>query len=957
MTTNRVNTNRMRIPHGMVLLLAVFVFGMTAQPYPISGASAFYLDKHLWLDGMPFVANPLWGVIIRALAWASPIHAVKLITGFSILCGLVAVSCCYNLNFRLLQLLHKRQRFSTYALCGASAAVFFLLLPPTWIVCTRAHPLSFDVALFLVSLRQLSRYQQFSRKRDLNLFGFLYGLGLVEYSPFLLMSLPLGLLTALLMRQRHQIGWSTSLPALLSVLAGVSIVIPLGAVIANGTNADYVTDSSQLQIIRFILSAQIRQASHAIPSTGWILVCATSVMPWVASVFETRRHLASFHHLSSLFMYTAFAAIAFMILVDEPMAPRSVLPSQSEVVLPYVLVASYFGLIVNYWRGALVRHWKSRHTERVAVRNTLIALLPSCVLLTPIFTIREVDPTPAKVLYQCAEDTLEAMGNRHWLVTDGSLDRLLRICAMEKGKTISLFSVQDGSKECYQRMMASHFEKTRLRSIAQLGVLPITIELMNNESNITDKLAFQVTGNMWLHAGFQSVPERLIYVGQPTTQAPQKLDVNFDRSLRFWSDRAKELRILEAYGGWWGTLSIHLRWQISRLANDFGTYLQQHGEHERARLAYQVSREAHEDNASALLNLASFADEEVISSEDLKIALELPIHDLVSRHGRIHELTNVLKIKSQSSSREPDLSDQMRREFQKAIHEYRSGDFEKAQTTLDKILHREPDNQTVWYLKGIIANLSGDEEAWASSWKFMTTLESPWAIFLVLQGEKELKQGHPDKGLQYFADALRLRPFDPRIVKATARAEFRHGEEKRRVEELVTRLLSLNPEDAWGNFVRGIFQYERGELDFAESSLRVAVKELAIPQAFNNLAWILTMRGALDEALENVMNALDKDQSFAPAWDTLGVILMHKDRLDEAQAALDRAITIVPDDWDIQVHRAQLYRTKGSSNEAIRILQSLDPEKTELAKSQLEEYWELCAQLGLPTSDSSRSTR
>ena len=76
---------------------------------------------------------------------------------------------------------------------------------------------------------------------------------------------------------------------------------------------------------------------------------------------------------------------------------------------------------------------------------------------------------------------------------------------------------------------------------------------------------------------------------------------------------------------------------------------------------------------------------------------------------------------------------------------------------------------------------------------------------------------------------------------------------------------------------------------------------------------------------------------MAPAWDTKGFVLLKLDRLAEAEAALQKALTLQPTDPIIQFHMAQLYARKGLTQDALKLAEGLLSRATEVSPSDFEQ--------------------
>ena len=932
--------------------LAILVFGMLAGTHPVAGDSAVLLDKHLWLDGLPTAANPVWGLMVRLLARLVPAAPVAVLNWFSVLGGAGAAALFYWLSARLLELVYPGRRPQVYVFSGVSAALCLVVSPPFWIVSSRAHPLSFDALLLLLALFLQTEYQRTRRIGFLHAFSFVYGVGLIEYPVFAVLAWPLAVLTLLLMRKRGHLRRSRrrknlGLSAAWGAIGVLAAAVPACWALTHSPARLWMEDASWLAMLRLMPAAGWKQFSGGFPRTGWVLIGLVTVVPWAVCLVETRRR-ASLRHLPSASLYLVLTGLALVVLFNGPFAPFVLLQEGAPAVLPYFFTASTFGFLVNYWRAAFQRLWEKGGWRAGWLRDGLIALLPAGLFAAPLGVLPAVAPHSTRVLYDCAGETLEAMGERTWLVTDGSLDSLLRLAAYEQGRELEVFSLPDGFDPRYRRMLAARFADARYRSLASVGLLPLLRELLRKEPAMVDRLAFQNSGALWLEAGYDPVPERLVYGGRRPDAPPPDAAGVLDRHRGFWQRMVGRLWLLEQSGSAQGLLARHLRWQISRVANDLGVMLERGGEEAAAREAYRAARTANDLNASAIVNLAE-AGERADEAPALRGELQLPLPMLVARHGHIHRLSNLLTARGDDDAGAPAMPVSIREQFREVAARYQAGDGPGSLEALAAILREDPGNPLAWYLRGLLGAQFGDEAAWQESWQFMERQPRPWPAFLLVAGERLLRAGQTSDGLALYERAFALGPYEPRIVRPVAMAEFSLGTH-RHAEPYIVRLLSLDPGDPWGNFALGTIQFQRGEYALAESSLRVAADRLNLPSAHNNLAWVLALNGKYAEARQQVRAALDLDREFAPAWDTLGVILMREGDLERAATALARALELNPDSWDTRVHYAQLALAAGRDAEAAEAARALERESRAKSPDELADYRALRRQLGLPAT-------
>jgi predicted Zn-dependent protease len=89
------------------------------------------------------------------------------------------------------------------------------------------------------------------------------------------------------------------------------------------------------------------------------------------------------------------------------------------------------------------------------------------------------------------------------------------------------------------------------------------------------------------------------------------------------------------------------------------------------------------------------------------------------------------------------------------------------------------------------------------------------------------------------------------------------------------------------------------------------------------LAWVLQVRGSLDEAEALAREAVGMGSKNANFQDTLGVVLTAKGDVKGAEAAFRKALELVPDAAVVQLHLVELYVKKGETKKAAELAEQL----------------------------------
>jgi len=137
--------------------------------------------------------------------------------------------------------------------------------------------------------------------------------------------------------------------------------------------------------------------------------------------------------------------------------------------------------------------------------------------------------------------------------------------------------------------------------------------------------------------------------------------------------------------------------------------------------------------------------------------------------------------------------------------------------------------------------------------------------------------------------------------------------------------------NALGNHVLGSIQLKNGEYVLAEDSFRKSLEREKSAGVLNDLAWLLQECGLYAEAEKLVRDALQIEARNHCALDTLGVILMKIDRLDEAEKALERSLSVFQGDLRVFVHMAEVQAQKGNKERVLDLVHMLSKKWDQLS--------------------------
>lgn len=220
------------------------------------------------------------------------------------------------------------------------------------------------------------------------------------------------------------------------------------------------------------------------------------------------------------------------------------------------------------------------------------------------------------------------------------------------------------------------------------------------------------------------------------------------------------------------------------------------------------------------------------------------------------------------------------------------------------------------------------------------------ALNLVL-AQAAMGKGNRERARSYIEETLRRQPGYVPALEMMLRVELFEGN-RDAVEKLTEQILNIEPRNAIANYMLGVFHYYREEYLLAEAAYRASIATRKTPEALNDLAYVLYLQRRTEEAEPLIRESIVMNDRNAPAWDTLGTILMALDKLDESQQALQQSLALRPDNASVMLSLALLYEKQGRTNECESIARQVNARQNELSSEQQGTIRELIRRLDNP---------
>jgi len=366
--------------------------------------------------------------------------------------------------------------------------------------------------------------------------------------------------------------------------------------------------------------------SHGLPREGWLIILFVSVVPWLAMLSVVRRGLNDERDWGLYFLHGIMTAIVVAVLLNTRISPFKLMGLNRLLVTPYLLIAMVYGYLAAYW-FLLPSSWVRDPEVALALffRNVFgwFLVMPLIVVLgyTTFSNISETSTQQTRFVQDLADEMIESLDGRDWLVSNGIMDENLMLAASRKGVPLKIINLRSGGSSVYLDYLASQFEESRMQNLAKIGIPALLTEWMRRDPNVHNRIAIMDMPDIWTRYGFVAVPNKLLFLG---TKDASTLDI---KALLAGSEAFYE-RYDEILKKWEASLSDNFMYKYGKrhaglIANNLGVFLEDIGRHEDAFSAYKSARKIDAENVSALLNMSSMVAAGTAEDKDGAIQLEV----------------------------------------------------------------------------------------------------------------------------------------------------------------------------------------------------------------------------------------------------------------------------------------------------------------------------------------------
>ena len=869
-----------------IFLFFVAVYLATLAPGPQPGEAAVWTARQLGLDPFLSPLHPLAGTTSQLFALLNPLRSPH--ASMQALNALLAAGALWLLyeilahlpHFDTADRLRRKSSLRSGTVAGLAGAGMLGFCLPFRQCAGQAGPLPMQILLLLAAGLLVVLYARKRRLILLDALAFLCGIGTAESilfpmsAPFLLLCLA-ALLAA---EQRLRAGVLLRLAAFFA--AGLSLYLFAAWRVYRDPAFDLLGYRSFVHVIRLHGREQVLLLEQTFKQSRWLLVALVTVLPCLL-VLATPRLLATRRclRIGPMLLYAALSGFAAALLFNAPFSPWLLAGRPEGLVFPYVLWAVYGGFLVGYWHALASGHLVHR-AHRAFVRSlqpVILAAASIAIAAGAIFNVRDGAHRHLTLIDSFVNAILDTLGDRQWLLGNGTLDPLLLIAANERGRELHVLNPRLAQHPAYLRHLASQFDDPRLQSLASVGLWPLVNEWIKQEDEISLHFATLVWDRFWDIHGLHALPEGLLFGGyrdlrEIDTQALYK------KNRALWDRWIPEQSSASLTQGRIGETVSWMFGHMSRVANNAGVLFEDRNEPELALNAYGAARALNPENISALMNLA-----------------------LLSR------------------SRNDPAAAGFEQELE-AMGSARLAALHHRSLTAQHGVVRRPEG---YAREGLTWALSGRTGPAIQSFHRAISSGADEKASLGLLASLYLDDGRLDASDEIYSRLLKERPEDPQALLGRFRIALRQGQHEQ-AHAILGQLEQLGAMPIQVRFESAILELQFGNEDAAQQVLQALVRDH--PDMVS--AWAMLALFALadndDEALRSAQDALrEHGQNDLRSLLTLAHIHIAKGQLPEARSTLDQAIRLRPESMPVHEYLLRLEVAERNRGQARRRIEHL----------------------------------
>ena len=511
-----------------------------------------------------------------------------------------------------------RLQYYASVLSGVSAAMCLAFSPPYWMAATMSYYHSFYLLWLATSVFLLLRFGMTTKLAYLYAFCLLYSLGMTQASCFVAFA-PLVFVYAIyVLLASEKLNFKNSIICIALLMLGFSFVFHVVSAYCSSEIADISNKTKYFVVLKEVVGNLVRGVFNGLPQVGWMIILGTTIAPFAASMISGRRSLNGESDWSFYVLNLAIFVTTLIVVFDARISPWKMFGFANPYIIPYTMVALSFGYSIAYIYLLSVYLFKYIPTYLnfgAFVRYFAIALSAIICIVTTINNYSKADNRRFVFMNTFIDKLINGLENRQWLVTEGFIDNAIIIRAQELDKDIKLIDWSYVYNNIYRQLLKKEINKSfpdniRLKNKADIGIMPLLQEWIQNQSDANNHLALMLFPDVWNFGNFDSYPCGLTFCGMdPNELLEYNLDsivAEFEDTITKMEEQLPEFKeIARKDMKRIDFMADFVRRKVSFIGNNLAFVLEQQGKIDEAFELYYRVHKFDPDNISALLNVSA----------------------------------------------------------------------------------------------------------------------------------------------------------------------------------------------------------------------------------------------------------------------------------------------------------------------------------------------------------------
>lgn len=204
-----------------------------------------------------------------------------------------------------------------------------------------------------------------------------------------------------------------------------------------------------------------------------------------------------------------------------------------------------------------------------------------------------------------------------------------------------------------------------------------------------------------------------------------------------------------------------------------------------------------------------------------------------------------------------------------------------------------------------------------------------------------LNNGNLDEALKHLDKALSLNPQNFLVLNALGLTYYMQGNFNRALESF-QKCLEINPEFIEAHNNMGTIYLEMGFIDKAEEEYQKVLLDKTYSSKelpYYNLAKLYYNQNKIEQALDYIQKAINKNNRFAAAYNLKGLILEKLNNFSEAIKSYEQAIKFVPGEVNFSFNLAVALFKNREYNKAKNLFEKISSQVTDPEmKGKIDQY-------------------